>query len=396
MLPVSGFIFTILLVTGPASSGIIVISDPNPGLFDRFGSSVDSANGLLAVGATGAESSPGVGSGLVWVLNARTGSLITTVVSPNAERGGQFGWSVKLGRHLLIVGAPSETLDGIAKAGRVYVFEPRTGSLVRILVSPHPESNGFFGSVLKENNGRLYVGASIESANGVRAAGHVYAFDIDTGSLISTFVSPNPQQGGVFGIAIDVGQGRLIVGAEEGPPSIGTLQGQGRAYIFNATTGSLISTLLPTFQTQYFGNSVAILDQQAFVGAFAETVGDLQAAGRVYVFNVTTGSVIRTFVSPNIQTEGFFGDQIELSNERMIISASGDRSNGANGRIYIFDMATQTLTSMVVSPHPSFEGQFGFAVNLANDRLYVGAPGETANSEPEAGNLYIFRMNSSV
>jgi len=135
---------------------------------------------------------------------------------------------------------------------------------------------------------------------------------------------------------------------------------------------------------------VAIVNQEAFVGAFAETVDGLRAAGRVYAYNATTGSLIATLTSPNAQTEGFFGVSIDLSGDNIIIGASSETDNGLDGRAYIFNLESLTVLGSLVSPNPAFQGQFGLSVDLANGRVYVGAPSETVSGQFGAGNIYIF------
>jgi len=85
----------------------------------------------------------------------------------------------------LLVTAPSETLwEELASAGRLYLFDGRTRVLLRSVVSPHAELQGYFGSaaaVLRNDAGDqlgVIVGASQEtvSESGPRG-GRVYIFD---------------------------------------------------------------------------------------------------------------------------------------------------------------------------------------------------------------------------
>jgi outer membrane protein assembly factor BamB len=391
---ISALLLSFLMV---ASSGhMITINSPSPQPLGRFGSSIDSANGLLVVGAPYqlANSSASRVSGLVYIFNSKTGSLTRTLSSPHpycAGLGGcAFGSSVRLAGRYLIVGAPGETVNGIELAGEVFVFNVHTGSLLNTLVSPSPEFEGSFGADIAQENGLVYVGASIESANGLHAAGHVYAFNINTGSLTATFVSPNLQKNGVFGIALAVSGGRLIVGSEEGPPSCYPTfceNSQGRAYVFNATSGSLISSLVPTYPSELFGNSVAISNQEAIVGADAETVNGIRASGRVYVFNATTGSLLRTMVDPEAHPEGRFGFPTVFAGDQLLIGAA----NAEAGIVYVFNLETGNLTTTIVSPSPSnLYAQFGFSIVATHGRVYIGSPGETVNGQYSAGAVYIF------
>jgi hypothetical protein len=387
----AGLILGLLLIATPFHGAVITINSPGASLFGRFGQSIDAADGLLAVGAPGASVS-GVGAGQVWIFNDRSGSLLRTVISPNVERGGQFGFSVKLAGQFLIVGAPAESVNGRAAAGRVYIFSSKTGSLVKSLVSPNIEFDGFFGGRVAQENGLVYVGASIESVNGIHAAGRVYVFDVKTGNLVMTLFSPNIDRNSVFGIAVDVSKGRLIVGTED---TVNGFDRAGRAYVFNATSGSLISTLVTTNPQPggLFGNSVAITDELAIVGAFDESVNGVNNAGRVYLYNATTGSLIMTLVSPDAQIEGSFGVAVKLVANRILVGAPNQIVGKVFGigEVYVFGITTGVLIRTLVSPNPEFQAQFGISVDVANGRIFVGAPGATVGGQVEAGSAYIFR-----
>src|SRR5207245_475381 len=57
-----------------------------------------------------------------YVFDATTGSLIATLTSPNAQSGGEFGFSVAISSSGVIVGAPGETSSGLTQAGNAYSF----------------------------------------------------------------------------------------------------------------------------------------------------------------------------------------------------------------------------------------------------------------------------------
>ena len=191
----------------------------------------------------------------------------------------------------MIVGAPGETVNGFANAGRAYVFSPTTGSLTGTLDSPNANPDdgalfvgGRFGASVTSTNGRVVVGAPDETVNGTGLAGRVYVFSAATDSLMRTLVSPNVQLFGRFGDSIALANGHVIVGADEETVN-GVVEG-GRAYIFNAATGSLIRTLVSLNNEMggFFGASVALANGRVIIGAPDETVNGLAFVGRVYIF----------------------------------------------------------------------------------------------------------------
>jgi outer membrane protein assembly factor BamB len=364
----------------PAQMGVITINDPSPGSYLLFGYSIDSANGLLIVGLPGYDG----GHGEALVFDATTGSLIRTLFSPNTQELGDFGWSVEVSSGLLVVSAPGENVNGIDSAGKVYVFGARTGVLLNTLSSSSPQDFGDFGISVDLANGILAVGAPFENSF---LTGSVHIFDARTGSEITKIVSPSPQPGGLFGAKIDISDGRLIVGAPG--------EDLGRAYIFNAANGTLIMTLVsPARQEFDLGSSVAIGNQLALVGSPEQAVDGLDSSGSVYVYNVTTGALIRTIVDPNAQISGLFGSSLKMADNSVIVGAPVDNvASFTYGRVYIFNAITGSLTTTLVNPEPGVSGSvglFGTSVDSANGRIYVGAPAQMVNGQPWAGSVYIF------
>lgn len=295
------------------------VSSPAPENFGHFGHAVagiedlDSDNrGDLVVGARREDPpSKPVDSGRVHLMNAVSGALIRSLSSPNAETGGEFGFAVAVlpdtGTDAVVVGAYGEDVDGLTPdSGRVYVFDADTGAVLLTLVSPNPESGGYFGSavagmpdVTGDGRGEVVVGAHYEDGAGFADSGRAYVFDGSTGALLHELVSPGAQNGGEFGDSVagvadadGNGYADIIVGARL--ENDGAVPLAGKAYVFDGNTGLLLQTLKSsTPQNQgRFGNMVAGLPDingdglgDAIVGARQENPGGSPTnAGRAYLF----------------------------------------------------------------------------------------------------------------
>src|SRR5690242_11059650 len=103
-------------------------------------------------------------------------AAILTVSSPNAQPNGLFGLSVASSNGLVVVGAHRETVNGIIRAGRAYVFSVTDGSLVNSLISQNPQGDGEFGNSVALATGNIIVSAPYEAANRSYSAGEVYVF----------------------------------------------------------------------------------------------------------------------------------------------------------------------------------------------------------------------------
>src|SRR2546425_5801850 len=160
-----------------------------------------------------------------------------------------------------------------------------------------------------------------------------------------TLASPNPQLDGNFGQSVAISGTTVVVGA---PGETASLQlNAGNAYVFDAASGSLVSTLTTRNAVTFgdFGASVAISGTTVVVGAAGETAGGF--AGHAYVFDATTGDLIRTLTSPSARFEGDFGQSVAISGTTVVVGAPRETVNfvGHVGNAYVFDAASGSLIS---------------------------------------------------
>jgi FG-GAP repeat len=325
-----------------------------------------------------------------------------TLQSPNTAPWGAFGTSVALSSNFLAVGAPGETVNRQTNAGRVYIFNARTGSLLATLTSPNPQANGNFGSAISVTVGdHVVVGAYGETVNGQGWAGNAYLYKIG-GALVSQLSSPFAQPNGMFGSSVGIGPRGLVVGAP-GENARGLIVA-GRAYIFDSVTGALRTALIsPHVQFDaFFGWSVVVSDEVAVVGAVSETLAGPQDAGSAYVYNILTGAPISTLVSPNSQAGGSFGWWVSAAARGGVgqvgVGAVNETAGGQPraGRAYVFQTLAGPPITQLASPNPQFNGEFGASLTVAGSEVVVGAQTETVNALTLAGRAYIFTTNTGT
>lgn len=366
-------------------------TSPNAQYFGEFGQSVSTNGKTVAVGAPFETANGQQLAGHVYAFNAATGGLIMILTSPKAEPSGFFGFSVAISNNIIAVGAYGEAVRGQSGAGRVYAFNAKTGALISTLTSPEV-SAGEFGYSVSVSGTTVAVGAPSESAKAKFSAGHAYTFNAETGGLLNTLTSPNSQLFGEFGFSVDISGNVLAVGA---PFESGNGYGAGKVYTFDNGTGNLTNTLRsPDEQVAgRFGSSVAVNNNIVAVGAPFESanVPFGANAGRAYVFNAQTGSLIVVLTSPNVQGNGYFGFSIAVGGNMVVVGAPFESTNGEeDGRAYSFNTRTGMTVGMFTSPNPEFLGGFGTSVAAGGDILAVSAIGETVDGQSFAGNVYTF------
>jgi hypothetical protein len=154
------------------------LTSPNAGPAGGFSIAEGSAviGNTVLVGAWNETADGYVGAGHAYIYSAKTGALLHTLTSPNAQTNGEFGWSLALNGNTVDVGAFLETANGYAGAGHAYVFHAETGALIATLTSPNSQTNGGFGESVGASGKVMVVGAYAETANGYAGAGHAYIY----------------------------------------------------------------------------------------------------------------------------------------------------------------------------------------------------------------------------
>ena len=369
------------------------LTSPNAEAGGLFGQAVAVSGTTVVVGAEYETASGYTDAGRAYVCNARTGRLISTLTSPNAQVGGFFGYSVAVSGTTVVVGAPEETATGSRESGHAYVFRASTGAPIATLTSPNSQTDGFFGLSVAISGSTVVVGAYGETALGYSDVGHAYVFKATTGALISTLMSPSAQAYGEFGSSVAISGSTVVVGAPDQTTSGHPYAGH--AYVFRATTGAPIATLTsPNAQTVgLFGASVAVSGTTVVVGAPGENVSGHLAAGRAYIFKATTGALIATLASPDAQRNGGFGTSVAVGGTTVVVGAPGENASEyvSAGHAYVFKATTGALITTLTSPNAQTNGEFGVSVAVSGTTVVVGARFETASGYLYAGHAYIFK-----
>jgi hypothetical protein len=379
----------------PASSNFVAstLVSPNAQYFGEFGESVAATGNIVVVGSPFESANGQAHAGHVYMFNAETGALISMLTSPNFQTDGKFGFSVAASGNIVAVGAAGETVNGQFGSGHAYTFNAETGGLISTLQSPArlPEEFGF--SIAASGN-IVAVGTPFESSNGQFRAGQVYIFNVETGGPVSTLTSPNPQFLGGFGSSVAASGNIVAVGATG--ETVDGQFGAGHVYAFNAETGGIVYTLTsPNAQfAGRFGSSVAARGKMVVVGAPFEkaNIEFGENAGHVYTFNAETGALTSTLTSPNAQGDGYFGFSVGASGNVVVVGAPFESANGQGdvGYAYTFNAETGGLISTLTSPKAKVLGEFGSSVAVSVNIVVVGALGETVNGQGFAGNAYTF------
>ena len=184
----------------------------------------------------------------------------------------------------------------------------------------------------------------------------------ESGVLVHTLDNPNAYGTAAydnFGYSVAISGNLAIVGVQN-EDSFGS-SAAGKAYIFNVTTGALVRTLNnpnayggPTGDR--FGRSVAISGNYAIVGTYGEDDAGGNSSGKAYIFNVNSVFPLHTLDNPNAyggSGSDYFGEDVAISGNYAIVGAwlEDDAGGNSSGKAYIFNVTSGALVHTLDNPN---------------------------------------------
>ncbi|MDF1810373.1 MAG: GC-type dockerin domain-anchored protein [Phycisphaerales bacterium] len=312
-----------------------------------------------------------------------------------------FGTSAAASEGVVVIGSRLNDDPSLNK-GAAYLFDTQSGEeLLKLITSDNAQGGNFGVSVgidMLASPPIVVVGKDQDRDNGVNA-GAIYMFRVDTGAELFKLTEPDGSGGNRFGSSVDIDQETFVVGATQssvnGPNA-------GRAYLFDVSTGSLLHILNPQtpISNSLFGSSVSICGDHVLVGARREP--ELGSnSGVAYLFDRSTGLEVARFFPSDGGSGDQFGTAVAISGDFAVISAPGDGDNGpASGSVYVFDITIPSAPAQVqrlLAPDGSAADEFGHSVDIqSNDDGFLVAVGawKDTPSGDDSGSAYLFELDA--
>ncbi len=247
------------------------------------------------------------------------------------------------------------------------------------LIPDSGETWDFFGFSVAIDGGLILSGA-LGDNSGVRGSGAAYVFEASTGELLTQLVPDQDVGYNAFGSSVALSDGLALVGSSD--PISGSAFGS--AYLFDARTGAQLRELRPesTSLVGSFGSSVALDEGLALVGAV-----NADRRGAAYVFDVATGDQLAKLI-PAEGTHARFGGSVALEGGLALVGSSRDRNDGDRaGAAYLFDAVTGEQLAKLTPDVDAFDF-FGASVALDGNLALVTATGSDFHGVPPAA--YVF------
>ncbi len=344
------------------------VTNPTPKYKDYFGAALARVGAdRFIVGAPGEISYTNYGFCCIYDSN---GNQMLTITNPAPAAGDGFGHAIAvLGNDRLVIAAYAD--EGLyIDTGSVYLYDTN-GNLLVTVTNPAPTQWDHFGQSVAAIGTSRFVVCAMYDDTGAGEAGCAYLYD-RSGTLLRTVTNPAPESGDCFGISVSgVGTDRFVVGSSY-DDMVET--NSGTAYLYDFDGNLLLVITNPTPSTNdYFGAAVAAVDSNLFaVSAVLDDNGPGDA-GAVYLYDLD-GNLLLTITNPAGQAWDWFGSAIApVGDGRLLIGAEAGSYNNT-GAAWIFSRCGQLLTN-TINPMLDWDAGFGHAVcGVSTDRFVVGTP----------------------
>ena len=224
------------------------------------------------------------------------------------------------------------------------------------------------------------------------------------GDLIHTLQSPDlPQTGADFGYRIATSDNFAAVSMPFA--NVGGVSFTGAVNIFDPLGGYVATLTHPAHVGgEAFGVSIALSDNTLVVGATGDDTGATNA-GAAFVYDLTGGNpqLVAVITNPSPDSGDAFGRAVAISGNSVVVGAYFDDSGATNaGVAYFYDIGSvvpgtsiSNATFTLANPDPTISDQYGFSVAVSGSKVVVGAIEDDAGAS-DAGIAYFYDLTDTV
>ncbi|MCH7904775.1 MAG: hypothetical protein IH944_09450 [Armatimonadetes bacterium] len=312
---------------------------------------------------------------------------VTELLPPSHLTG-----SVAIDGDVILTGA--WTADGISNftgAAFVFRYEGGTWEFEAKLQAPDGEFDDRFGWSVAISGDVAVVGSRDDEHEGFDVgSAYVYRFDGSGWIQEVKLIPPDGEFLDRFGVSSAIRGDVLVVGAyldDDG----GDRSGSAYVYRYNGSDWKLETKLVASdgAEGDEFGHSLAIEDNVIVVGARHFFNGGAGAA-YIFRFNGQEWSEEAKLESSDGQDLDFFGDDVGISGNNVIVGAHGnDEAANHAGAAYIFSFDGKVWgdEQKVFALAPAHNDRFGESVAINGDLAIGGSVGDDPT-----GSITVFRL----
>jgi hypothetical protein len=331
-----------------------------------------------------------------WSRSAPVVSTETKLTASDNRTNLVFGFSVAIDSGFAAVGAVDQTNGAVY----TYALAGTNWAQTQKLTDPAPPcGTDRFGNSIAMQDGLLVVGQPFGClASNLPGQVFVYRLIGGTWVLQQTLTDPTlPSPTGGFGTVVVVSGNTIAVSNPSNPngPGFGAIlifTNNGTSWNFQAQ----VTAPAGTPNQSNFGNSVALNGDTLLVGA--NGIGMFGAAF-VFVRNGTSWTLQQMLTPSSVHSAESFGDSVAVEGDTAVVGAAGLTSPFLGGAAFVFHRTGSTwIPTQELQPADGVTNsivQFGASMSISHGTLVVGAPGRTINGQTTAGGADIFQFNGT-
>lgn len=371
---------------------------------DLFGGAVAVSGDTVVAGAPQAGGAH-ENSGAAYVFT-RTAGVWHEQAKLEADDGAaddSFGKSVAIFGDTALVGAPWADAGGLTNNGAVYVFTRSADAWVQQqkLTAPDGANDALLGICVSLYGDTALAGASGATIGGDTQCGAAYVFTGAGSSwaLEQKLVSSDKSAFDNFGNSAAIYNDVAIIGAAG--QDIGGNSNAGAAYIFvrsgSAWAQQAKLTASDAAGEDAFGCSVSIHGDLAMAGAYMED-GAGTNRGAAYVFSASGGVwTERAKLAASDSADDYsFGASVSIDGDAALAGSPWRVHETSTGAVYVYQpFETAWNEKAILIPSPAVNDAFGMDVALSGDIAIVGAPSDNS-AGADAGAAYVFVRSSGA
>jgi choice-of-anchor B domain-containing protein len=313
--------------------------------------------------------------------------LLYASIAPVHSQAPNYGSRVSALERFVFVAEPAN----IARSGIVYVYGARTGRWIetaRLSAADAAPGDGFGHAIAA--HGTTLIASRLTDRD---ARGTVFFFEqrADNWPQTARVNVPDAAAHDSVGAALAIHGDVAVFGAP------GTGERAGAAYLFRRGsdgrwTQEARLTASDAQAGDRFGAAVAVLNDRVVIGAPAQA----KARGGAYLFVRENGAWRERsrLVARTVKDGDRLGSAVALVKEWAVLGAPGRDEN--TGAVYLFEQAPDEPRWAAYTRLFPYEGssqsQFGAALSVVGDELWVGSPG----SDGFQGTIFRFQWDAAA
>jgi len=323
-----------------------IITASNGAAYDFFGHSVAVGDGRIVVGAYGNDDN-GSFSGSAYIFDL-DGNQLGIITASDAAGGDHFGYSVAVGCGRIVVGARYNDVGSNSNQGSAYIFD-LDGNQLGIITASNGAASDYFGYSVAVGSGRIVVGAPYDDVGPKVNQGSAYIFNLN-GNQLGIITASDGAAYDNFGWSVAVGSGRIVVGAPYDDNTLYAINDHGSIYIFDLNGNQLEKIISPNgVAGDLFGDAVAVGSGRIVVGARGVDVGSNTDQGSAYIFDLD-GNQLEIITASDPTAGDLFGESVAVGSGRIVVGTASSAYIYETPQVYTLydaiDMQSVGITTL--------------------------------------------------